>query len=356
MSITAAELARRLGAELRGDGAVCLDHVAPLREAGPGGLSFLANSRYRAQLAGTGAAAVLLREQDAEACPVTAIVCADPYLAYARAAQQLYPPRPAEPGVHPSAWVDPSAQLGEGVSVGPQACVEAGAVLGEGVLIGPGCMVGRNVRIGAHSRLVASVSVGDDCRLGERVLLHPGVVIGADGFGFANDAGRWEKIPQVGAVELGDDVEIGANTCVDRGALSNTVLEEGVKLDNLIQIGHNVRIGAHTAVAAHTAIAGSADIGRHCMIAGCVGIAGHLSICDEVQITAMSMVIHSISEPGVYSSGTQVTPNAQWRRNAVRFNQLDDMARRLRALEKRAAAGPDSNSRTEHGTGKHNNN
>ncbi|ROR32224.1 UDP-3-O-(3-hydroxymyristoyl)glucosamine N-acyltransferase [Inmirania thermothiophila] len=331
---TLGELAAHVGAELRGDPGRRVEAAAPLDRAGPRDLAFLGHPRFRRHLAATRAAAVILAPEHAGDCPVAALLTANPYLAWARALALLHPEPPPRPGVHPRAVVAEGARLGAGVSVGPCAVVEAGAELGDGVVVGPGCVVGREARIGPGSRLVANVTLGPGVILGARVLVHPGAVIGADGFGFARDGERWVRIPQLGTVRIGDDVEIGANTTIDRGALEDTVIEEGCKLDNQIQVAHNCHIGAHTAIAGCVGIAGSTRIGRRCRIGGGVGITGHLEIADDVQITAMSMVTGSIREPGVYSSGTPLEANPRWRRNAARFTRLDELARRVQALER----------------------
>lgn len=332
--VTLGELAALTGGRVEGDPGTRILRVATLEAAVPGCIAFLANSRYRRFLNSTAASAVVLAEADLNAARQPALVHANPYLAFARVAQHLQPP-PRDPrGVQPGAFVAEDVILGVDVSVAPGAVIEAGAVLGDSVIVGAGSFVGARCRIGANSRLLPNATVYADCTLGERAIVHAGAVIGSDGFGFANDAGTWVKVPQIGRVIIGDDVEIGANTTIDRGSLADTVIEDGVKIDNLVQIAHNVRIGAHTAVAGCCGIAGSAQIGRHCTLAGGVGVAGHLQVADHAVITAYSWVTHDIREPGVYSSGTPMSANRQWRRNAVRFNQLDDMARRLRALEK----------------------
>lgn len=330
---TLAELARQVGGTVRGNGSEVIHGVATLQSAGPGQISFLSNPRYRKFLDATRAAAVIVTPDDAEHCTVNALLVENPYIAYARIAGIFAPLAPFSEGAHPSAVIDSTVTLGARVSIGPNTVIEAGAVIDDGVRIGAGCVIGRDVHIGAESCLEAHVTLWHGTRLGKRALIHPGVVIGADGFGLANDAGVWVKVPQLGRVIIGDDVEIGANTTIDRGALDDTVIEDGVKLDNLIQIGHNVHIGAHTAIAACTAVAGSTKIGKYCGIGGTVGIVGHLEIADRVQITGMSMVTQSITEPGTYSSGTPLEPNAQWRRNFVRVKQLDEMWRRLKQLE-----------------------
>ena len=331
-----AELAERLGARLQGDGEPRIARVASLSSAGEGDLAFITSKRYRPQLAETHASGVLLTEADLDALRegVTALVVDNPYLAYARVQTWLNPVPDEGSGVHPSAVVDAAARVHDSAWIGPQCVIEAGAVIAADCRIGPGCVVGRDAEIGEGGRLVANVTVCHGSRVGRRVLMHPGVVVGGDGFGFANDQGEWVKIPQVGRVLIGDDVEIGANTTIDRGAIEDTVIEDGVKIDNLVQVAHNVHIGAHSIIAGCTGIAGSAHIGRHCALGGGVGVVGHLEITDNVTVTGMSMVSNTIRKPGVYSSGTPLEENAKWHRNYVRYKQLDDMARRLRRLEK----------------------
>jgi len=331
---TLGELARRLELRLRGDAGQVIESVATLQGAGPRALSFLANRRYRPALRTTRAEAVILAEEFLADCPVAALVGDNPYAAFARAAALLAPPRRSRQGVEPSAVVEEGAEVAASAWVGPNTVVGRGARIGERVELGPCCVIGEGVSIGEDSRLSASVTLCPGVRIGRRVLVHPGVVIGADGFGIANEEGVWIKVPQLGAVVVGDDVEIGANTTIDRGALEDTVIGEGVKLDNLIQIGHNVRIGEHTAIAACVAIGGSARIGRRCTIGGAASLAGHIEIADDVHLTATSAVANSIKEPGVYSSGMPVQENRAWRRSIVRLRQLDDLARRLRALER----------------------
>lgn len=334
MAIRLAQLAELTGCELRGDAGLEIDGVATLAAAGPTQLSFLANPKYRKYLDGTRAAAVILTPADAEACPVPVLVTDDPYLAYARAATALAPDHAAEPGVHPSAVVAADVSIGAGVAVGPNAVVEAGVSLGDGVSVGAGSFIGRGSTVGEGSLLHPRVAVMHGCTLGARVIVHPGAVIGGDGFGIARDGERWEKVPQLGGVRIGDDCEIGANATIDRGALEDTVLEEGVKLDNLVMVAHNVRIGAHTVAAGCVAIAGSTSIGKRCMIAGAAGISGHLTIVDDVMIMGFSMVTSDIRQPGQYASGLPLDSLAAWRRNGARFRHLDEMFKRLKALEK----------------------
>ncbi len=331
------EIAQRLGARLVGEARREIRGLATLAAARHHQLSFLANSRYRRDLETTRAGAVLLREGDLAAVPegTTAVVVDDPYLAYARVAEWLHPEPEITPGIHPSAVVDPRAEIHPSAQVGPQCVIEAGAVVGPRTLLGPGCMVGEGVRIGADCRLVARVTLCHGVRLGDRVRLHPGVVIGADGFGLAREGEHWVKIPQLGSVVLGDDCEIGANSTIDRGALDDTVLEEGVKLDNLVQIAHNVRIGAHSVIAAQSGIAGSTHIGRGCVLGGQVGIAGHLRIADGVTLTGKAMVTKSIDRPGVYSSGLPMAENGEWRRQVARIRRLAALEKRVARLEER---------------------
>ena len=326
---TLEELAARFGLRVHGDGAVRVAGVGTLERAGPGQLAFLANPRYRRQLAGTGAAAVVLREADAGSSPAPCLLASDPYAAFARIAALFEARRDAPVGIHPTAVVDASARVAPGASVGAQAYIGPGCVVDDGASIGPGCVLLEDCEVGAGSELLARVTLVARVRLGRRVRVHPGAVIGAEGFGLAMAEGRWLKVPQLGGVRVGDDCEIGANTTIDRGAIEDTVLEEDVRLDNQIQVGHNVHIGAHTAMAGCVAIAGSARIGRYCLIGGGVGIVGHIEIGDRVTVTARSLVTHSIGGPGEYSSGTPLQPTREWRRNAARFKQLDELARKI---------------------------
>jgi UDP-3-O-[3-hydroxymyristoyl] glucosamine N-acyltransferase len=322
MKVSLGELAECTGASLRGDPSIEISGVATLDSAGPGDLAFLYNRRYRKFLSVTGASAVLLTPADAESCPVAALVMDNPYLGYARAATRLMPVVTPPTGVHPAATVADGARVDPTASVGPNCVVEAGAQIGEHAIIAAGCSVGRGVRIGSYTCLQANVTLYHGVCIGSRCLIHAGAVIGSDGFGFARDGSQWVKIPQLGAVQIGDDVEIGANTTIDRGALKDTVIENGVKIDNLVQIGHNVRIGAQTAVAGCTGIAGSVTIGRRCLIGGAVGIAGHIEIADDVTILAKSGVHKSITKPGVYSSGWPVQEARTWHRYIAALGRL----------------------------------
>lgn len=326
-----AEVAR---GHLTGDAAVIVRGVSTLGGATEEQVTFLTNPKYRQQLALTRAAAVILRESDAVGCPVAAIICDNPHAGYARVSALFENAPKVRTGVHPTAIVEDGAKVDTTAWIGPNAFVGTGSRIGPNVRIGPNCVVERHCTIGAESDLVANVTVYHGCTLGQRVKVHAGVVIGSDGFGFANDQGHWLKVHQLGAVVIGDEVEIGANTSIDRGAIHDTILEEGVKLDNQIQVAHNVRVGAHTVIAGCVGIAGSAVIGRHCAIGGGAGILGHLEIVDGVTITPMSLVTKSIAKPGIYASGTPLETREQWQKNFVRFKQLDEMARRLKTLEK----------------------
>ncbi|HEW98490.1 MAG: UDP-3-O-(3-hydroxymyristoyl)glucosamine N-acyltransferase [Candidatus Parabeggiatoa sp. nov. 3] len=335
ITISLAELATQIGAELEGASKTDLQiiGVASLKQAGKQEISFFSNRLFKKELLETQAAAVIIAFKNQQLCQnVPKLLMDNPYLGYAVAAALLNPPIRQPPGIHPSAWVSPEACLDATVSVAPQAVIEADVKVGSEVEIGPGCVIQRGVEIGNQSRLVANVTLCTGTKLGQRVIIHPGAVIGADGFGNANDNGKWVKIPQLGGVTIGNDVEIGANTTIDKGALDDTTIGNGVRLDNQIQIGHNVQVGEHTAMAGCVGIAGSTCIGSYCLIGGDVGIAGHLEIVDHVQITGGSKVMQSIREPGVYSSGTPLEPNQRWHKNYHRLKSLDDMARRLKKL------------------------
>ena len=333
------EIVERFGGEVAGDGAVRVRQVATLEKAAPESIAFLANPRYLAQLKTTRAGAVIVGETARDATRLPRIVCGNPLAYFARVSALFNPPRAARAGISPSAVVDGSARIAEGAEIGPCAVIGRDTVVGAGSVIGAGCCIGDGVSIGAQTRLFPNVTVYDECVIGDRVILHSGVVIGADGFGIAFDQKRWVKVPQIGRVVIGNDVEIGANTTVDRGAMDDTVIEEGVKLDNQIQVGHNVRIGAHTAIAACAGIAGSARIGRYCRIGGASGIAGHITITDNVEISTYTLVTKSIDQPGTYTGAYVFEPHRQWLRNAVQLRHLAELADRVQALEtKRAPA------------------
>ncbi len=346
MGVSLGLLAVRYGCELRGDPGRVVERVASLARADDRALAFLANSSYRSQLASTRAAAVILSAADAANCPVAALITRDPYVVYARAAAELHPGAPIEPGVHPSAVVGLGATVPTSCELGPGVVLGRDVVLGERVVLGPRTVVGDRVAIGADTRLMAGVTVCSDVRIGMRCVIQPGVVLGSDGFGFAREReGSYLKVPQLGSVAVGDDVEIGANTTIDRGAIDDTVIGNGVKLDNQIQVAHNVCIGEHTVIAAQTGISGSTTIGARCTIGGQAGFAGHIVVVDDVIIGGGTSVTGSIREAGVYAGGGTPADHLQrWRRNMARFGQLDDMARRLRALEKSLSSSTTSGS------------
>lgn len=333
--------AQRLRARVLGADDVPIFRAAPLDSAGAGDLSFLANPRYAKQLASTGASAVVLRERDAAtlasaSATFSRIFCDQPYAWFAFAAQELAPATAPDASVAASARIDSSATIDAGACIEDFVAVGAGARIEAGAWIGAGCIVGMGARVGAGTRLHPRVVLAADCSIGERGIVHSGAVIGADGFGFAPLDGRWIKIPQTGRVLIGDDVEIGANTTIDRGAMGDTIVEDGVKIDNQVQIGHNCRIGAHTAIAGCVGIAGSATIGKRCQLGGAAGINGHVTICDDVVIGGAAIIGASIATPGVYSGAFPVMPHREWERNAALIRHLADLRQRLRRLERRA--------------------
>jgi len=339
IDVALGEIAAALGDELIGDPLLRITRIGTLEGATATTLSFLSNPRYQSQLATSAAACVIVSPADREAALArgATIVTPDPYLYFARLTQwwaERTRPAPAS-GVHPKAIVDARATVAASASVGPFAVIEAGASVGAGAVIGAHAFVGTGARIGALTRLAARVTVAYGCSIGERCIVHSGAVIGADGFGFAPHAGQWVKIEQLGAVRIGNDVEIGANTCIDRGALDDTVIEDGVKLDNLIQIGHNVRIGKHTAMAGCVGVAGSAVIGAYCTIGGGAGILGHLTLADNVHVSTGTFITRSIMKPGLYSGLFPFDDNADWEKNAATLRQLHSLRERLRALEKK---------------------
>ncbi|MBI6766447.1 UDP-3-O-(3-hydroxymyristoyl)glucosamine N-acyltransferase [Pseudomonas syringae] len=336
MSITIklGQLAEFLGATLRGDKDIEITGLATLQEAGPGQVSFLANPKYRKLLVDTQATAVLLKPADAESYTGNALVVPDTYLAYARISHFFDPKPKSSAGVHPTAVIAADALIDPAASIGAFAVIESGVRIAAGVTIGAHCFIGARCEIGEGGWLAPRVTLYHDVRIGKRVVIQSGAVLGGEGFGFAQDKGIYHKVAQIGGVTLGDDVEVGVNTAIDRGALADTRIGNGVKLDNQIQIAHNVQVGDHTAMAACVGISGSTKIGKHCMLAGGVGLVGHIDICDGVYITGMTMVTHSITEPGSYSSGTAMQPADEWRKSAARLRKIDDMARRLQKLEK----------------------
>jgi len=332
---TLEQLATLLGAQLKGDKDIQIHSLAGLDQAGESDLTFLGSSKFRQHLKSCKAAAVIVRAADAEAVSGNALIVDNPYLCFAKALSLFYPTPIAKGGIHPSAVVDDSSDIAASAQIAANVTVAANCQIADGVYIGPGCVIEEGVVIGKNTRLDANVTICKNSRIGMNSIIHPGVVIGSDGFGFANDNGRWIKIAQIGRAIIGDDVEIGANTTIDCGAMGDTVIGNGVKLDNLIQVGHNVKIGEHTAIAAQTGIAGSTVIGSYCAIGGQVGIVGHLTIADKVTITATTWVTQSILEAGSYSSGTPMEPTRNWHRNYARFKKLDNMAKRLNEVEMR---------------------
>jgi UDP-3-O-[3-hydroxymyristoyl] glucosamine N-acyltransferase len=346
------EIVAELGAELRGDPDTEIVGLATLQAALPGQISFLANPSYARYLADTRASAVMMsasvadqycgHQQSGNQYPGNALILENPYFAYATLSHWFDPAPVAAPGIHPSAVVAPSAWVDDTASIGPQAVIEDDVVVSEGVVVGAGSIIGARCQLGAHSVLRPRVTLAHDVVIGKRCHLLSGAVLGSDGFGLANDKGAWHRIAQIGRLILGDDVEVGANATIDRGALDDTVIGNGVKLDNQVHIAHNVNIGDHCAFAGMVGIAGSTSIGSHCVFGGASVVAGHVTISDKVQLTGMTMVTGDIPEPGVYSSGTGFDTNRQWRKNAVRFRQLDSMARRIKDLEKKLE-GQDQN-------------
>jgi UDP-3-O-[3-hydroxymyristoyl] glucosamine N-acyltransferase len=328
------ELAEAVGAKLLGNPETVITGVGTLQRAQPGEISFLSNPTYRRYLSTTHASAVILCEKDAAACPTSALVSDNPYLAYAKAAAALFPRKAFTPGIDATAVVGHSSSIDSSAWIGPCVVIGEGVTVESGVYLGPGCVVEDNCRIGSESRLVANVTLCHDTRLGQRCLIHPGAVLGADGFGLANEGGKWIKVPQLGRVRVGDDVEIGANTTIDRGALEDTILHDGVKLDNLIQIAHNVEIGRNTAMAGCSAVAGSTKIGSNCTIGGQTGLVGHLTIGDNVHFSAATLVTRSFTEAGYYSGNLPAVENGAWKRMVARLRNLESMAKELKFIKK----------------------
>lgn len=335
---TLAELAEHVGATIHGDEHIRVHSIGTLAAAQEGQISFLSNSKYRSQLASTQADAVILHPNDLEHCPCAALVMDNPYVGFAKIAQMLDTTPCAANEISSCAHVDPHVQLGSNVSVGANAVIEDGAVIGDNVQIGPGCFIGKNANIGEDTKIWPNVSIYHEVVIGKGCLIQSGTTIGSDGFGYANDRGEWVKIPQLGKVIIGDNTEIGANTCIDRGALEDTIIGKGVIIDNLCQIAHNVTIGDHTAIAGCTVVAGTTSIGKYCVIGGMVGINGHMEIVDKVQITGFSMVTKNIKEPGVYSSGMPATTNREWRKNMVALRNLESLNKRVKSLESKGTS------------------
>ena len=331
------ELAQFLDVDFKGDGQVAITGIASLTKATPEQLTFISNPKFRTLLKESQAGILVVNESDIEFCDETSnlLIVNDPYVAYARLAQYMDNTPKAAQNIHPSAVIAESAHLGENVSIGANAVIEENVTLGNDVIIGPGCFVGQNSKIDNGTQLWANVTVYHNVEIGQYCLIQSGAIIGSDGFGYANERGKWIKIPQTGGVIIGNRVEIGACTCIDRGALDPTVIEDNVIIDNLCQIAHNVHIGTGTAVAGGVIMAGSLKVGRYCLIGGASVINGHMEICDQVNITGMSMVLKPITEPGVYSSGVPVQPNRKWRKTTALTMDIERMQKRLKTLEKK---------------------
>jgi UDP-3-O-[3-hydroxymyristoyl] glucosamine N-acyltransferase len=327
------QLADLVSGQAIGDASHEVDSVATLKNATGNQLSFLSNKKYKKHLQESDAGIVVIQKEYASQVKHNAIVVNDPYVAYAMIADHMYPTETSSWGIHSSAVVDTTAEIHSESWIGPNVVIEAHVTVEQGVIIGPNCIIQKNTIIKAGAYFTANVTICHGVIIGERCRIHPGVVIGADGFGIANTNGKWIKIPQVGGVRIGDDVEIGANTTIDRGAIEDTIIGNGVKLDNQIQVGHNTIIGDNTVIAGCVGIAGSTTIGNNCAIGGGAGLGGHLEIADGVQLTGMTMVTKSITEPGSYSSGIPAEPTHLWHKNVIRYRQLEKVAERIKKLE-----------------------
>lgn len=334
MAYSLSDIVARFGGEVQGDAQTRISQIGTLEKAIAGEIAFLANAKYRKQLEASKASAVILSKADADATAMPRIVCDNPYSYFAKLSAFLNPPREYAAGIHPTAVIGNDVQISPLAHIGAHTHIGDGVVIGADAVIMPGCVIGENTSIGQGTRLYPRVTVYHDCVIGSHVIIHAGAVIGSDGFGLAMEKGRWLKIPQIGRVVIGDHAEIGANTTIDRGALDDTVIEEDVKLDNQIQIAHNVRIGAHTAIAGCVGIAGSATIGQYCRIGGSAGILGHLQIADNVEVASFTLVGKSITEAGSYAGIYPFSKNDEWRKNAVHMRHLDELAKRIKALEK----------------------
>ncbi|GMR07171.1 MAG: UDP-3-O-(3-hydroxymyristoyl)glucosamine N-acyltransferase [Gammaproteobacteria bacterium] len=334
MAISLGELTNRIGGTLNGDADILITGIASLKNARAGDLSFISNKRYRPELLKTAASAVIVLPELLDDCPSNSIVMDDPYAGYALASGLFYKRHVDSLGVHPSSVIADDCVLGENITIGANCVIESGVHLGSNTVIGPGCYIGNGVSIGNNGYLAANISICSSTKIGDNVILHPGVVIGADGFGFARHQGKWLKIQQLGTVLIGKDVEIGANSTIDRASIDHTFIGDGVKIDNQVQVAHNVHIGDDTVIAGCVGIGGSTKIGKRCAIAGKASIVDHVEIHDDVTLTAATFVTESILEPGVYSSGTTAQPNARWRRNAIRFKQLDELLKTITRTEK----------------------
>ncbi|MGE6810391.1 UDP-3-O-(3-hydroxymyristoyl)glucosamine N-acyltransferase [Pseudoalteromonas nigrifaciens] len=331
---TLSQIAELLSAELQGDGALEITKIATLAHARSGHIAFLANKKYRSQLEATQASAVIVSEADAPYFNGNKLIVANPYVSYAKLAQLMdTTPRSAATGIHPSAVVHPNATVSKSAAIGANTVIESNAIINDNVQIGPNSFIGEGVKIGSGTKLWSNVTIYHNVEIGSDCLLQANSVIGSDGFGYANERGQWIKIPQLGSVIIGDKVEIGASTTIDRGALDDTIIHSNVIIDNQCQIAHNVEVNSGTAIAGCTVLAGSVTIGKNCQIGGMTAINGHMSVCDGVIITGMSMVTKSITEPGIYSSGIPHTTNKEWRKSIAHLRNLSEMKRRIKALE-----------------------
>jgi len=336
-SLRLSELAERFNLQFEGDGNTLIEGVGTLSDASDKQLSFLSNPAYREQLKTTGAAAIIVSPGDAAICPVNTLIAEDPYVSYAKIAKLFDPRRPPLPGLHSSARIDSTATIGRDVYIGANAVVGPGCEIADACMIGPGCVLIADCKLGSSSRLIANVTICEGVQIGERTIIHPGASIGSDGFGLAFDKDHWVKIPQLGSVRIGDDCEIGANTTIDRGAIGDTIIEDDVRLDNQIQIGHNVHIGAHTAMAGMVGISGSTRIGKYCMFAGASGTVGHIQVADRTTVQAQSVVTKSITKPGtVWSASIPAQPLGDWKRTLAHLRRLEKLAKRVLNLEKQS--------------------
>jgi len=338
MPLTLAEIADRLNVEFNGDGNCMIERVADIENAKSGTITFISDSKYKQYLANTDASVVIVDAKLKDQCGVPCIVTDNPRLLYAKVAQLLHPQIVKSTGISSNAMVHESVSTGDDVGIEDGVIIQQGSRIASDVFIGAGTVIGENVVIGNRVKIYPNVTILDQCEIGDDCILHSGVVIGADGFGFVPEDGHYLKIPQIGRVIIGNDVEIGANTTIDRGAINDTIIGDGVKIDNQIQIAHNVVIGDHTVISAGTAIAGTTKIGKHCLIAGCVAIRDHIEITDNVTITGRTLVSKSITEPGSYSSSTPMHDTKSWRKNSARFRTLDELARRVNRLESKIEA------------------
>lgn len=329
------ELAAQFECELIGDASVRISGVATLANAAPGDISFFANKAYRDQLLSTSAGAVIIGKDAVDDCPVATLISTDPYLTYAKIAAHLHPDPAPNPGIHSTAFIERGAIIDGNVEISAHVTVAADAAIETGVYVGPGVVIGPRCRVGAGTRILANATLVQDVAIGARCIIHPGAVIGSDGFGNARGAEGWVKVPQLGGVRIGNDVEIGANTTIDRGAIDDTVIGDGVRLDNLVQIAHNVTIGEHTAMAAFTGVSGSTVIGKRCMFAGQAGIVGHIEICDDVVVGGATMISKDITEPGFYTGSFPAEKDRDWKRKVARFRRMDDLAKRVSTLEQK---------------------